>query len=91
LRLCADFEKSRHFPGTTISAFPYKRSPLISAREEDAVREGKELKSAPVEAVLLTAKELECSDLVAAIRQQQKQSRCKWKDFAFFTASIPSR
>ena len=70
------------FPGTTIAAFPYKRSPLISAREEDAVREGKELKSAPVEAVLLTAKELECSDLVAAIRQQQKQSRCKWKDFA---------
>ena len=46
------------------------------------MREGKELKSAPVEAVLLTAKELECSDLVAAVRQQQKQSRCKWKDFA---------
>ena len=70
------------FPGSNIAAFPYKRSPLTSAREEDALREGKELKSALVETVLLTAKELECSDLVAAIRQQQKQSRCKWKDFA---------
>ena len=40
------------------------------------------MKNAPVEAVLLTAKEVECSDLVQALRQQQRQSRCKWKDFA---------
>ena len=70
------------FPGGQAATLPYKRSPLISAREEEALREGKELKSAPVEAVLLTAKEVECSDLVATIRQQQRQSRCKWKDFA---------
>jgi len=70
------------FPGSKVATLPYQRSPLISAREEVALREGKELKTAPVEAVLLTAKEVECSDLVAALRQQQRQSRCKWKDFA---------
>lgn len=70
------------FQGGNAATLPYRRSPLISARDEDALREGKEVKSAPVEAVLLTAKEVECSDLVQALRQQQRQSRCKWKDFA---------
>ena len=70
------------FPGGKVATLPYNRSPLISAREEEALRDGKELKSAPVEAVLLTAKEVECSDVVAVMRQQQRQSRCKWKDFA---------
>ncbi len=69
------------FPGG-MATLPYRRTPLISAREEEALRDGKELKSAPVEAVLLTAREVECSDLVAVMRQQQRQSRCKWKDFA---------
>jgi DNA helicase-2/ATP-dependent DNA helicase PcrA len=70
------------FPGGKAATLPYRRTPLISAREEEALRDGKELKSAPVEAVLLTAKEVECSDLVAVVRQQQRQSRCKWKEFA---------
>jgi DNA helicase II / ATP-dependent DNA helicase PcrA len=69
------------FPGRH-SSFPYQRSPLVSAREEDAVREGGDLPSTPVETVLLTGKEIECSDVVNAIREQKCQSRCAWSDFA---------
>jgi DNA helicase II / ATP-dependent DNA helicase PcrA len=62
----------------------YRRSPLFSAREEDANLQGKPLPSAPVEAVLFAAKgkDLECSDAGALIRQLRRQSRCKWKDIA---------
>jgi DNA helicase-2/ATP-dependent DNA helicase PcrA len=62
--------------------FPDQRSPLVSAREEDAVREGGDLGSTPVETVLLTGKEVECSDVVNAIREQKRQSHCPWSDFA---------
>ncbi|MCU1295898.1 MAG: hypothetical protein JWO91_176, partial [Acidobacteriaceae bacterium] len=69
------------FTGTA-STFQYKRSPLISGREEDALREGKKLPSIPVETVILTAKDAECFDVVTEIRQQQRQNRSGWKDFA---------
>jgi superfamily I DNA/RNA helicase/RecB family exonuclease len=62
--------------------FPYQRSPLVSAREEDATRQGNELGSVPVEIVTLTAKEVECSDLVTTIRERQRASHCEWSDFA---------
>jgi len=62
----------------------YQRSPLVSAREEEASREGNRLPSVPVEAVLFGAKgkDLESSDAVGVIRQVRRQSRCKWKDIA---------
>jgi superfamily I DNA/RNA helicase/RecB family exonuclease len=60
----------------------YQRSPLISARDETASREGTPLPSLPVDAVVLAAKEVECSDLVATIRDRQRKLRCKWSDFA---------
>jgi superfamily I DNA/RNA helicase/RecB family exonuclease len=60
----------------------YRRSPLISAREEDASREGRQLLTRPVDAVVLAAKELEGSDLVTSIRDRQKKLHCKWSDFA---------
>ncbi len=62
----------------------YRRSPLLSAREEEASSQGKPLPSAAVEAVLFAAKgkDLECSDAVGVIRQRKRQSRCKWKDIA---------
>jgi DNA helicase-2/ATP-dependent DNA helicase PcrA len=69
------------FTGTA-STFQYKRSPLISGREEDAMREGKKLPSISVETVILTAKDAECFDVVTAIRQKQRQNRSGWKDFA---------
>ena len=60
----------------------YQRSPLNSAREEEASREGRSLPSPPVDAVVLAAKEVECADLVATIRDRQRKLRCKWSDFA---------
>jgi DNA helicase II / ATP-dependent DNA helicase PcrA len=60
----------------------YRRSPLISAREEEASREGRSLPSPLVDAVVLAAKEVECADLVATIRDRQRKLRCRWSDFA---------
>ncbi len=68
-----------HKPGSTSG---YQRSPLISARDEAASREGRPLPSLPVDAVILPGKEVECSDLVAIIRDRQRKLRCKWSDFA---------
>jgi DNA helicase-2/ATP-dependent DNA helicase PcrA len=70
------------FPAGKGSTFPYRRSPLVSARDEDAAREARALPAVPVETVLLTAKEVESSDLVTAIRQRQRQSHCSWHDLA---------
>ena len=64
------------------AASTYQRSPLVSAREEEASRDGRPLPSPPVDAVVLAAKELEVSDLVATIRDRQRKLRCKWNDFA---------
>ncbi|HEY1801865.1 MAG TPA: ATP-dependent DNA helicase [Terriglobales bacterium] len=58
----------------------YQRSHLISARDEEAQRSGKPSSAAPVEAVVLSAKEIESSDLAASLIEKHKQS--KWKDMA---------
>jgi len=60
----------------------YKRSPLVSAREERAAEDGKPLSGAPVEIVPLSGKDFEATDLVAVIQEQRRQFRCRWKDFA---------
>ncbi len=65
-------------PGATA----YQRSVLISAREEDAAREGKQLPRTPVEAVVLAAKDFECTELVAALREWQRKTRRQWSDCA---------
>ena len=63
-------------------AFPYRRSPLVSAREEESNERGETLPSTAVDAVLLADKEAESSDLIAQMQQRKRQSRCRWKDFA---------
>jgi DNA helicase-2/ATP-dependent DNA helicase PcrA len=70
------------FPPGNSQTSSYQRSPLISAREEEASREGRSLPSPPVDAVVLAAKEVECADLVSTIRDRERKSRCKWSDFA---------
>jgi len=69
------------FRGTR-GMFPYRRSPLISAREEEANGLGEPLPSAPVDAVLLADKGAEGSDVVSLIQRRKRQLRCRWKDFA---------
>ena len=59
-----------------------RRAPLVSARDEDVVREGNRPESLPVEAVISIGKEVESMDAVAAIRQRRRESRCKWEQIA---------
>lgn len=59
-----------------------RRSPLISFREEEAVRQGKKLPEVPVDAVVLGGKDIECSDLAETILSKRRETRCKWSDFA---------
>jgi len=65
-------------PGSTV----YQRSVLISAREEGAAREGKQFPRVPVEAVVLMAKDFECTELVAALRDWQRKTHRPWSDCA---------
>ncbi len=65
----------------------YKRSPLQSAREEDAVRNGQTLPSPPVSAIVFTTKDAEGPDIVNFIRDAQKKSKCKWSDFGILYRS----
>jgi DNA helicase-2/ATP-dependent DNA helicase PcrA len=61
---------------------PYRRSQLISARDEEAAREGRIAPFFPVEAALSVGKDTECSDVVAAIQRGRRELRCNWKKFA---------
>jgi len=63
-------------------AYPYQRSVLISAREEEAAREGTQLRRVPVEAVVLTVKDAESTELVTALRDWQRKTRRQWSDCA---------
>jgi len=60
----------------------YRRSPLVSAREEDAIRKGERLSSPPVEVVLLEAKDAEAFDLAETIKRRKRDSGCRWQDIA---------
>ena len=70
------------FPSGQVPTSTYQRSPLISAREEEADRDGRSLPSSLVDSVVLAAKEGEPADLVASMRDRQRKLRCKWSDFA---------
>jgi DNA helicase-2/ATP-dependent DNA helicase PcrA len=59
----------------------YCRTPLQSAREEDARTEGQTLPTFPVEAIAFAAKDAEAPDVVRIIEETKRHSRCKWKDF----------
>jgi superfamily I DNA/RNA helicase/CRISPR/Cas system-associated exonuclease Cas4 (RecB family) len=60
----------------------YQRSPLQSAREERAVTEGTPLSSPAVDIVPIGNRDLEATDLVASIKDKQRRTRSRWKDFA---------
>jgi superfamily I DNA/RNA helicase/RecB family exonuclease len=62
--------------------FSAKRTPLVSAREEDALREGKPPVNLPVEAAISVGKEAESLDVAAAIQRRRRESHCKWRQIA---------
>ncbi len=67
--------------------FAYQRSPLQSAREEQAIAAGTPLPSPPVSATILANKTSEGPDLVSYLRSAQKKARCKWSDFGILYRS----
>ena len=69
------------FGGADRSELSYRRTPLRSAREEDAINHGKMLPTFPVEAVASGGKEAEASDVVSIIEETRRRTRCHWKDF----------
>ncbi len=73
--------------GKTDGDFPYRRTPLQSAREEEAARMGRQLSAPPVTVTVLSMKDAEGPDLVSLIRDAQKKSKCKWSDFAILYRS----
>jgi len=62
--------------------FAYERAPLTSARDQAVLDAEGELQSNPVEVVIFITKDSDYWDVVAKIRNQQKQSRCRWSDIA---------
>jgi DNA helicase-2/ATP-dependent DNA helicase PcrA len=68
-------------------ALAYHRSPLVSAREEEAQQSGVPLASAPVTVGIVAVKEAESLDLVAFLREARKKSKGKWSDFGILYRS----
>ena len=69
----------------------YRRTPLQSAREEDAQNEGHTLPNYPVEAIVFSGKEAEAPDVVAIIEETKRKARCRWKDFGILYRSHTHR
>jgi DNA helicase II / ATP-dependent DNA helicase PcrA len=65
----------------------YRRTPLQSAREEDASKEGRTLASFPVEAISFAGKEAEAPDVASILEETKRRSRCRWKDFGILYRS----
>ncbi len=61
--------------------FAYRRTPLQSAREEQAKQESKTLSTFPVEAISFAARDAEAPDVARIIEETRRRSRCRWKDF----------
>jgi len=75
------------FANPADGAFAYHRSPLQSAREEEAGAEGRQLPSPPVGAMILASRESEGPDLISFLRESQRRSKCRWSDFGILYRS----
>jgi DNA helicase II / ATP-dependent DNA helicase PcrA len=67
-------------------ALAYRRTPLESAREEEA-KSGVQLAPTPVYVVVLTDKDAEGPEVVNYLRNTQRKSKCKWSDFGILYRS----
>ncbi len=66
-------------------ATQYRRSPLISARDEEQPQTA--APRPPVEAVCVTGSFMEATDLVAVLQERKKRFRCDWKDIGILYRS----
>jgi DNA helicase-2/ATP-dependent DNA helicase PcrA len=69
------------FGASERDALAYRRTPLESAREEEARKDGGTLATFPVEAVSFAGKDAEAPDVVRIIEETRRRLRCKWKNF----------
>src|SRR5579871_888802 len=69
----------------------YRRAPLVSAREEEAVRSGTQLTSPPVIVTVMSTKDTEGPELVSVLANQKKKLKCKWSDFGILYRSHAHR
>ncbi|HTC48970.1 MAG TPA: ATP-dependent DNA helicase [Candidatus Aquilonibacter sp.] len=69
----------------------YRRSPLQSAREEDAKKLAVPLAMHPVEAISFAGKTAEAPDVAHTIEEAKRRLRCHWKDFAVLYRTHPHR
>lgn len=69
----------------------YRRTPLHSAREEDARSRGATIPQFPVEAVSFAGRSAEAPDVVKLIDDLKRTSHCKWKDFGVLYRSHVNR
>jgi DNA helicase-2/ATP-dependent DNA helicase PcrA len=63
------------------SALAYRRTPLQSAREEEAAKAGKTVPTFPVEAISFGGRDAEAPDVASIIEETRRRLRCRWKDF----------
>jgi DNA helicase-2/ATP-dependent DNA helicase PcrA len=70
--------------GSTLS---YQRTPLQSAREEEASQQDRPLPAIPVEAISFAGKDAEAPDVVRLIEETKRRSRFQWKDFGILYRS----
>lgn len=79
------------FGSAGASTLAYRRTPLISAREDQARSEGRALISPAVEAIPFGSRDAESADVVTMIEETRLHLRCRWKDFAILYRSHANR
>ena len=79
------------FAASERGALAYRRTPLQSAREEEARKEGKTLPTFPVEAISFAGRDAEAPDVVSIIEETRRRTRCRWKDFGVLYRSHTHR
>jgi DNA helicase-2/ATP-dependent DNA helicase PcrA len=72
-------------------ALAHRRTPLQSAREEEARHEGKTLATFPVEAISFAGRDAEAPDVVSLVEETRRRTRCQWKDFGVLYRSHLNR
>jgi len=70
-------------------ASQYRRTPLISARDEEQSPNAQPRSA--VEAVCVSSSFMEAIDIVAALQERKKRSRCDWKDIGILYRSHSNR
>ncbi len=68
--------------GQKMSAISYQRTELVSLRDEQANKNGRDGNAPPVEIITWGDREVEAADLARRIQKKRKALGCKWSDFA---------